>query len=378
MKGKLVLLIAIMVFAGEVLAAEFAVVGARALGMGGAHVAVVDDATAVYWNPAAIAGNSGRKFSFPVGVQVVERNDIVDKLSDIEDVLEGYDLTDSEIFLDPIKVDELTELFRKLGESGTGIGGNGHIGLLASRDNIAFGVIDLAYFGGWVTTDLVNIETGAPGLPSSIANNESSVSVLGLESREFGVTYAAEFKEILVGGNIKYISGRSYYKSVSIEDPDLEGGLEEETSSDFGLDVGLLYNFPEGKWKTGLVLRNINSPSFSYEDGEVELELQARGGVAYQVSEDLIIACDLDITENESMTLGHDERTLALGVERRALAGTVALRGGIYKNIAESSADPVLTVGLGFGVPMVKFDLGLGVNPGLEELALHFALSSVF
>ncbi len=229
-----------------------------------------------------------------------------------------------------------------------------------------------------MTTDLVNIDLGPAGLPSSIANNESSVSVVGVESREFGVTYAGEFKQILVGGNIKYISGRSYFKSVSIEDPDLEGGLEEETSSAFGLDVGLLYNSPEGKWKTGLVLRNINSPSFSYADGEVELELQARGGVAYQVSEDLIIACDLDITENESMTLGHDDRTLALGVERRALAGTVALRGGIYKNIAESSADPVLTGGLGFGETNVKFDLGLGVNPGLEELALHFALSTVF
>ncbi|MGH9162460.1 MAG: hypothetical protein ACRD2X_21040, partial [Vicinamibacteraceae bacterium] len=30
-------------------------VGARALGMGGAFVAVADDATATYWNPAGLA-----------------------------------------------------------------------------------------------------------------------------------------------------------------------------------------------------------------------------------------------------------------------------------------------------------------------------------
>ena len=29
-------------------------VGARAIGMGGAFVAVADDATAIYWNPAGI------------------------------------------------------------------------------------------------------------------------------------------------------------------------------------------------------------------------------------------------------------------------------------------------------------------------------------
>jgi hypothetical protein len=35
---------------------SFEVIGARALGMGGAFVAVADDATAVHWNPAGLAG----------------------------------------------------------------------------------------------------------------------------------------------------------------------------------------------------------------------------------------------------------------------------------------------------------------------------------
>lgn len=36
-------------------AVEFAVVGARAAGMGGAVVAVTSDAYATYWNPAGLA-----------------------------------------------------------------------------------------------------------------------------------------------------------------------------------------------------------------------------------------------------------------------------------------------------------------------------------
>jgi hypothetical protein len=48
-------------YAGEFLTEG---VGARALAMGGAYVAVADDATASYWNPAGLPFVSGRELSF--------------------------------------------------------------------------------------------------------------------------------------------------------------------------------------------------------------------------------------------------------------------------------------------------------------------------
>jgi hypothetical protein len=74
-------------------AREWTIVGPRALGMGGANVAVANDSTASYWNPAAFAfftskegGDYGhRKFSgsldFGFGVQVHE--DLGDQLNQI-------------------------------------------------------------------------------------------------------------------------------------------------------------------------------------------------------------------------------------------------------------------------------------------------------
>ena len=54
-RAGLALIIAVHVASGPASAQRFEVLGTRAAGMGGAFVAVADDATAVYWNPAGLA-----------------------------------------------------------------------------------------------------------------------------------------------------------------------------------------------------------------------------------------------------------------------------------------------------------------------------------
>ena len=53
--GVLVLVLALAPGPGGAQAQPFEALGTRALGMGGAFVAVADDATAIYWNPAGLA-----------------------------------------------------------------------------------------------------------------------------------------------------------------------------------------------------------------------------------------------------------------------------------------------------------------------------------
>lgn len=64
MKRRFALAAALMVYASPAAAQTFETVGARALGMGGAFVAVADDASAAWWNPAGLA--NGPLFSLGI------------------------------------------------------------------------------------------------------------------------------------------------------------------------------------------------------------------------------------------------------------------------------------------------------------------------
>src|SRR5690349_23040858 len=74
-----------------VLAVEFVTVGPRAMGMGGAGVAVTTDALATYWNPAGLAMTQTVDIRIVGGGQVIDRLGIHDTI----DELEAFNTTDT-------------------------------------------------------------------------------------------------------------------------------------------------------------------------------------------------------------------------------------------------------------------------------------------
>src|SRR6187200_1812181 len=79
--GLVLLLLAI---AAQGLAAEFVIVGPRAMGMGGAGVAVTTDALATYWNPAGLAMTQTVDIRIVGGGQAIDRLGIADAINDLE------------------------------------------------------------------------------------------------------------------------------------------------------------------------------------------------------------------------------------------------------------------------------------------------------
>src|SRR5678815_2187970 len=68
----------------DAFAAEFVIVGPRAMGMGGAGVAVTTDALATYWNPAGLAMTQTVDVRIVGGAQVIDRAAIANAVNDLE------------------------------------------------------------------------------------------------------------------------------------------------------------------------------------------------------------------------------------------------------------------------------------------------------
>ena len=67
----------------QAMALEFVTAGPRAMGMGGAGVAVTTDALATYWNPAGLAMTQTVDVRIQGSGQVIDRLGIADAVHDL-------------------------------------------------------------------------------------------------------------------------------------------------------------------------------------------------------------------------------------------------------------------------------------------------------
>lgn len=156
-------------FSSTAFAEEWIILGTRALGMGGAGVAVADDATAPHWNPAGLVKRSGVDVQMPIGVNVGAEGGIIKTADEVYDAIKeegpnGYTLEEA---LDELGksntdyADEATAIAAKSGalgdilvalnsvpnldKKGQGALGDAYGGFLVRYDNFGFSVAGLGY-----------------------------------------------------------------------------------------------------------------------------------------------------------------------------------------------------------------------------------------
>jgi hypothetical protein len=177
-----------------------------------------------------------------------------------------------------------------------------------------------------------------------------------------------------------------------------------KSSVNFGIDLGALYKYDT--WlSVGLVAKNLNSPKFDAPDydapmandptrttiahGEdVKLKPQVRLGVAVEPYSWLMLAADLDLTNNDTVAPG---AVVGSSVRSRNFGGGVEvhpyswlrIRGGAYKNLAASDVGMVLTTGFTLFVLDVDgafttdtFKVGSSTIP--QEAKVQVAMSFAF
>lgn len=258
--------------------------GTRALGMGGAFVAVASDSSATWWNPAGLAAG-------PFLDLAVSRADqrIDDELPARRDLGTGFALTTPPVGISYYRF-RLTGLSDPTGAEGAGR------------------------------------EEEGSGVPIHV-----------LAGSQFGVTLVQSLAwGVHAGATIKYVSGRS---STHVGDPaatpsdllesaDALGGGEVNRS--FDVDLGFLA--VAGPLRIGARVRNLFEPDFD----AVHVPRQTRVGVAFDpepvTGVPLTVAIDADV--DRYPTFSGERRVVAVGGEYWVLSRRLGLRAGGRVNTA--------------------------------------------
>ena len=255
---------------------SFEVVGSRALGMGGAFVAVADDPSAVFWNPAGLA--SGQ----PAGAT-------------IEWVRFRFGNQDATPSAGPFK---RSAKFVSLGTWPIGI--------------------------SYANYDEARLVPGANGTLESQR----------FSTKQYGATVLQTLVDgLVIGTTIKYVRG-TVATGPAVEATvreALDAGADRDgvSSGTFDLDAGAMF---DGRvFRLGWTMRNLRSPRFDGPEGTaIQLKRQSRVGLAILPADGLIFALDLDVNTADLVT--GRQRMLAAGAER-LFSPRFAVRGGARWNL---------------------------------------------
>lgn len=276
---------------GVLWAQSDAPVGVRAAGMGGAFVAVADDASAVFWNPAGLA--TGSYFSL-----VLDQNTVG---------------TDDDV-----------------------VSPRSRSGWLTAVGTPPLGI-------SYYRTRTTRISPVSPGVPESVRASS-------LVTHQTGVTLVqAVVPSIAVGATLKFVRGVAATGALpfdaTIDDAE---DLIGKASNKFDFDVGVMAT--SGALKVGLSVRNALEPEFEAAETAIEipLERRVRAGMSFHTAA-LTLAADADLTKNES-SLGL-WRDAAVGAEVHP-APRSWFRAGVHWNTAGGRTDaaPIGSAGMTFAI----------------------------
>jgi hypothetical protein len=355
-----------LIVGGQALAAEFVIVGPRAMGMGGAGVAITTDALATYWNPAGLAMTQTVDVRIVGGGQVIDRLGIHDTIHD----LENFNTTDAS----PANIAKAQDIANRLNQPGANTSFNGAAGLYIKghfgEHAFGFNISDVPTGGSFLSTPVsvrCSPNPDCSGTPTSVSVS-GAAAVRMLEARQAAFSYAYAFadKTFSIGVTAKVIQGAAYNGTQNLQggqDIKLSDSLGKATiSTTYGIDVGAIYR-PSSWLRFGVVAKDLNQPEFSAPDGtKIKLGPQVRGGMALNPYSSLTLSADVDVTSNKTLVPGVKSQVLSLGAEQTILTEFLSFRVGAFKNMQDAATPFTPTAGLGLRIFALRFDVGGGYD----------------
>jgi len=353
-------------------AVEFVIVGPRAVGMGGAGVAVTTDSLATYWNPAGLAMDQTVDIRIQASAQGIDRLGIRETLEDIDDINDNDISAGNQARLQGLLNDLNGSSLSTL--AATGLYFKGYWG----EHTVGMNISDVGTGGSFSSTPLTAIVSG------SQLDITGELQVNFLEARQIALSYAYALfeKKVALGVTGKVIQGVAYKRGIDVDDSEDSFDISDELKNSknttrFGIDIGALIH-PVSWFQAGIVGKDLNKPSFkSPGGGTFKLRPQVRGGVAFIPFEATTVTFDADLTKNKTLVSGIKSRVLSLGVEQD-LFNIVFLRAGVLKNVEDAKSRVTPTAGLGIRLWAFQFDVGGGYDFDDRGALGSFSLALTF
>lgn len=338
--------------------------GARAIGLGGATVALPPDAGGALDNPA-MASKGTVRVSVSGGLSGADSGGFLDDVK----TLSGTDLT---ALSNGADARDALAAFRNLAAPGSGLLGSGRLGAGVLYSGYAIGLTEWAWSGVQVVPDLVHVATGT-NPATSWRNNATSLRLRSLRVTDLSLAWSYS---MLSGALSVGVAGHGLRGTTTSRD---ENAFTFDTTNPFSLareaftgvdrtrtrfsiDAGALVTV--GVLRVGGVVKAINRPSFPFDEEtapiadrgkSVTLGRQARVGASVKVPViGILVAADLDLTTADTLVDGLKSREAGGGVEWTITLFTI--RGGVSVNLEAPDKEKTFSAGVGFGLGPVHVD----------------------
>ncbi len=356
----------------KVLDKSFARPGARALGMGGAYLLVVDDATAGVWNPAALV--EGARFNLEVvGRTNFDVRDITDLVDDLEDIRDQIDTDNIAAIQDAFnRVRDWARRRPTLRASLAPIGGisSSNLGLFATSVVVlqaetqldvpgAFGLdplpsLNLYVRGGAIALSSIGIAY-ARSLPAGLK--------LGIAVRRV----RADFAGFLLGATT----------DPTALDPVIGQAFDRVDKSRFTADIGAIWEPPvqppQMKLRYAAVVRNALPVKFSLPAVDLNGNPVAGYDFTFRLNPEIDLGVLVQWRDRTYAVLELHNTTSANGGDMTVHAGIEHWLAGNVFAVRVGYDDDKPVVGLGINLKFLRIDLATGPKPK-ERLAVGISL----
>jgi len=229
---------------------------------------------------------------------------------------------------------------------------------------------------GPLGAEVARLLTATASGTGTLDQNTTSVVIQGFILTEIPISIGFPVSDYAsFGASVKLMNGRVNGTRILVFQDDVEEAmvdLKGEFKDTFNLGVDLGFQAKAGNWRIGVNATNLNSPIFKAPASaagavtDYRIDPQVTIGLGWRPVDWFTIAADIEQFEVGTINPLVMSRRAGAGFEFAAIPW-IDLRGGVYGNIADSEAPPVVTAGAGLGPEWFRIDAAVACASELQD-----------